>query len=312
MQSLIISFEVVLPLFIMLAIGYIVRLVKMVTDDALIKINRVCFHVFLPLLLFISIYNADIETVFNPRLLLFAFIAVLCLFTAAFFITGIFVKEPRRRSVMIQAIFRSNFVIFGVPIAISLCGDASAGIPAITSALVVPMYNVLSVFVLSAFSKSRPSLGKTLLQICKNPLVLSSAAGVIMLLSGVRLPVLITDVAGDLAAVATPLSLVVLGGLFKFSSAKKNKRALICGVLAKLVIVPAIMLPIAAALGFRGVDLVVCLSIFASPIAIASFTMAQQMGADYELAGELVVFSAAFSIITIFVFVFILKQLMLI
>ncbi|MBQ3378567.1 MAG: AEC family transporter [Clostridia bacterium] len=312
MQSLIISFEVVLPLFIMLAIGYIVRLLKMVTDDVLIKINRVCFHVFLPLLLFVSIYKADISTVFNPRLLLFAFVAVLCLFAAAFFITGFFVKQRRRRSVMIQAIFRSNFVIFGVPIAISLCGEASAGIPAITSALVVPMYNVLSVFVLSLFSESTFSLKKTLLQVAKNPLVLASLFGVLMLITGVKLPELIISVADDLAAVATPLSLVVLGGLFKFSSAKKNKRALIFGVAAKLIAVPAIMLPIAAALGFRGVDLVVCLSIFASPIAIASFTMAQQMGADAELAGELVVFSAFLSIITIFVFVFILKQLALI
>jgi len=311
MQNFLISLEVVLPLFIMLAIGYVVKMFHLVSDKTLRQLNNVCFRIFLPMLLFVSLYNAEFDAVFNPKLMRFAFISVLCVFAATFVIVSLIVKDKRRRSVLIQAIFRSNFLIFGLPITISLWGPEAAAAPAIVGTIVVPMYNILAVIVLSVFSGSKFSLKKTLIQIITNPLLLGTLVGLLFLFSGIRLPEIIMGVADDLASVATPLALIVLGGSFQFSKVKSNKTALFFGVLGRLVIVPAIMIPIAVLVGFRGIDLVVCLSIFTSPTAVSSFTMAQQMGADDELAGELVVFTAFFSILTIFCFVFILKQLML-
>ncbi|EQG58731.1 putative malate transporter domain protein [Clostridioides difficile DA00149] len=45
-----------------------------------------------------------------------------------------------------------------------------------------------------------------------------------------------------------------------------------------------------------------------APTAVSSFTMAQQMDSDSELAGQIVVFTSGFSIITVFLIIFILKQ----
>ncbi len=43
--------------------------------------------------------------------------------------------------------------------------------------------------------------------------------------------------------------------------------------------------------GYRGVELTTLMIIFAAPTAISSFTMAQQMDSDSELAGQIVVFT---------------------
>ena len=51
---------------------------------------------------------------------------------------------------------------------------------------------------------------------------------------------------------------------------------------------------------------------FASPTAVSSFQMAMQMDGDSDLASQIVVFTSAFSIVTVFSWIFVLKQLSLI
>ena len=72
--------------------------------------------------------------------------------------------------------------------------------------------------------------------------------------------------------------------------------------------IPVILLN-ALLLGFRDAPLAVLLTVFGAPIAVSSFTMAQQMGGDDKLAGQLVVFSSIFSIGTMFLLIFLLKEL---
>ena len=62
-------------------------------------------------------------------------------------------------------------------------------------------------------------------------------------------------------------------------------------------------------MGFRDIELASVLIMFSAPTAVSSFTMAEQMGADSELAGQLVVFTTAISIVTIFLWVLLIKQL---
>ena len=73
--------------------------------------------------------------------------------------------------------------------------------------------------------------------------------------------------------------------------------------------VSLVMLTLGALLGYRGDTLVPILAIFGAPIAVSSYTMAEQMDGDGELAASLVVLTTAFSILTMFLFIFALKQL---
>ena len=116
----------------------------------------------------------------------------------------------------------------------------------------------------------------------------------------------------DLGRVATPLSLVALGADFKFNKVHGIRKQLILSVAGKLVMAPLVMVTLGILLGFRGDYLVPVLIMFGAPTAVSSYTMAQQMEGDGTLAASVVVFTTAFSILTIFLWVFFLKQLMFI
>ena len=78
------------------------------------------------------------------------------------------------------------------------------------------------------------------------------------------------------------------------------------------MIVPAVTLTPAVLLGWRGVALASLLPVFASSTAVNSFTMAQQMGGDAELAGNIVVATSALCALTLFFWCFLFKTLGLI
>ena len=155
-------------------------------------------------------------------------------------------------------------------------------------------------------------MGKIVRGILTNPLILASLLGLACMAVGLRIPSPVMSAVEDLSKIATPLALFLLGGSFEFSKVRQNRVQLFWGVMGRLVIAPAVFVSLAALLGFRGLDLASLMIVFAAPTAVNSYVMAQQMGGDADLAGQQVVFSSAFAIPSIFLWIFILKQMALI
>lgn len=308
MENLVISFNVVLPLFLCMALGYFLKWLKMYDDAALKTMNRLVFKVFLPIYLFKSVYSTDLSAALNGKLILFSVVGIVVWFALLMLVIPRLEKENEKRGVMIQGMFRSNFVLFGLPVAISLCGEENIGPTSLMMGIMVPIFNVLAVITLETFRGGKPSLKKMGKGIITNPLIIASVLGVVFYLLGIELPTAVEKTVTDLGRVATPLALVALGGEFKLHRVKGNLKQLIIAVAGKLVISPLIMVTIGVFLGFRNQMLVPVLLMYGAPTAVSSYTMAQQMGGDGELAGEIVVFATGLSILTIFLWVFTLKQ----
>ena len=309
MENLIISFNVVLPLFLCMALGYFLKWIKLYDDATLKTINKLVFKVFLPIYLFRSIYTTDLSAVFNPKLILFAVLGILAWFVILMLVVPRIEKEDAKRGVMVQAMFRSNFVLYGLPVAVSLCGEENIGATSLMIGIVVPIFNILAVITLETFRGGKPSVAKMAKGIATNPLIIASVIGIAFYFLNIKLPTAVEKTVTDLGRVATPLALVALGGEFKFHKVKGNLRQLIIAVCGKLVISPLAIVAAGIVLGFRDEMLVPILLMSGAPAAVSSYTMAQQMGGDGELAGEIVVFTTALSILTIFLWVFGLKQL---
>lgn len=309
MENLIISLNVVSPLFLSMALGYGLRRLGMYDGATLKTINKLVFKVFLPVYLFYSIYSADLSAAFEPKAMLFAVVAILIWFLLLMVVVPLFEKENAKRGVMVQAMFRSNFVLFGLPVAISLCGEDKIGTTSLLMGVVVPIFNVLAVITLEVFRGGKPSVKKMLIGIATNPLIIASVLGVVFYLLKIDLPYPVEKTVVDFGKIATPLALMALGGEFRFSKVKGDLKQLIVSVAGKLIISPLFMVIAAILLGFRNEVLVPILLMAGAPTAVSSYTMAQQMGGDGELAGEIVVFTTGLSIITIFIWVFVLKQL---
>ena len=309
MENLVIAFNVVLPLMLCIMLGYFLSRIGMIGESLRKGMNSLCFKVFLPFYLFNSIYTTDVSTSFNGKLMIFCVTAMTAWFALLMFIIPRIEKANPRRGVLIQAMFRSNFALFGLPMAESLCGAEKMGPTSLLIGVCVPLVNVLAVITLESFRGGRPSVKKMFIGIAKNPLIISSILGVIFNLLDIRLPSAVIKTITDLGKVATPLSLVALGASFTFASAAAFRKQLILGVSGKLVACPLIMVTMGVLLGLRAEMLVPVLIFFGAPTAVSSFPMAQQMDGDGELAASLVVFSSALSIPTIFLWVFVLKTL---
>lgn len=308
-ESLFISLEIVLPLFFLMAIGYIIKRTGMMNETSVKQVNSVIFKIFLPLLVFLNIYNTELAESFNSKLLLYAVAGVLIQFVLSLCLVILVEKENSRRGVMLQGMFRSNFVLFGIPISTAFFGDQAAGLAAILIAVIIPLYNVLAVISLEIFNGRRPNILKILLGIVTNPLIIGSVVGVLFLLFHIELPTVLYETVSDISGIATPLAFIILGASFNFGDVGKYARELSLVLGCKLVFFPVLFLGIALLLGFRDAPLAVLLTVFGAPIAVSSFTMAQQMGGDHALAGQLVVFSSIFSIVTMFLFIFLLKEM---
>lgn len=323
-ENLAISVNAVLPLIICMAAGYLFRRTKLVDEGFCRKCNTFCFKTFLPLMIFMNVYNSDLESAVQPGAFLFAAAAVLVIFAAAFLIiprivrkgsvdsAGSPVSAASRQAVLIQCIFRSNFVIFGYQVVANVYGAGEAAVASVMAAIVVPLYNVLAVITLEYFTNSKNGLRPVILGIIKNPLIIGAVAALLFKLSGLTLPAPLHTGLSDMAGMATPLALVVLGGTFHFDALRRNAGALAIGTLGKIVVAPLVMVPIAAALGFRDANLLSLVIVFASPAAVNSYTMAAAYGHDPELAGQLVVVTSVLSMVSVFGWIFLLRTLGLI
>lgn len=312
MNNLYLSFSVVLPLFCMMALGTFLRYTGLFNEEFLKRLNTVCFKVFLPLTLFMNIYNSDFYSLFSWKLILFALACVGAAFIVLMISVPLLVKDQKSRGVVIQGIFRSNFILFGVPIASSLYGSGNTGTTAILLSFVIPVFNLLSVIALETFSGRKSTKTALLKEIAKNPLILGSLLAFLFVLTGVKLPEMIEGTISQIAAAATPLALIVLGGSNRFQNISKYKKMLTVSVIGKLLIMPAVFLPVSIYMGFRGMELAALMAMFSSPTAVSSFTMAQNANANHELAGQIVVIDSALSIFTIFLIISLLKMMNLI
>lgn len=308
MNSFALAFSTVCPLFLMMVLGYLLRRIGMFTEDFLRQLNKVSFQVFLPMILFINVYDSDFSAAFQTQLLVFAILCVAVMFIILMLLIPKFEKNNLRRGVMVQGIFRSNYILFGLPMAESLFGPSSIGTTAVLIAFVIPLFNLLSVVALEFFGGGKINIKRMVKGIATNPLILGALAAFIFVLTGLRMPAVLEGTIRDISKIATPLALIILGGSFAFSSLRKNWKSLIFAVGGKLILVPLCFMILSIVVGYRGVELGALLTMLASPTAVSSFTMAQQMKADEELAGQIVVVGSICSIVTIFFWILALTQ----
>ena len=313
MENIIVSFNVIAPVFFLMVLGYLLVNYTSLADRKLTKqANAIVFKIFLPCMLFYNVYQSDIGAEIHSRIKLCIWAAggLLILFVLLCLIVPKVVKQENQQGVVIQGIFRSNYVIFGVAVVQNMYGVKSTTTAAILSAILVPMYNFLAVVALSIFGEKRETdWKKIILDIVKNPLIISSVLGIIFSLLGIRLPTAVDTTVQNLAKLSTPIAFMILGGDLDFSKVKGNLKVASVVLTIKLVILPLIMIPMIVMMGYRDADLLSGLLAYQTPVAVSSYIMAQQAGADGQLAGQLVVFSSVLSIFTLFVTILILRAI---
>ena len=309
MNSLQICLKAILPIFLITAAGYAAKRAGLIREEEVSRFNALAFKVFLPVMCFYNVYTSELSSALRPGLMLFTALAVLGVYALSFLYAHVFVKERSKRGVVIQGLYRSNYVILGLPLAAGLTQDGDIGVAAVMGAIVVPIFNVLAVITLELYNGARPDWRKLLRNIATNGLIIGNVLGILVLLLKLKLPSPVEIALRDMSRVASPLMLFLLGAFFRFRGMLSHWKDLIAVCLGRLVLIPALVLGLALVLGFRDLELITLLAIFASSTAVSSFTMAQQLGGDAPLAGDIVVATSALASFGLFGWSFLFKML---
>lgn len=328
MEDIIFAVNAVLPIILMIATGYLLKKVNLLQEDTAKKLNTLVFRIFLPIMLFLNVYKIENFSEIDFSFVFYAIGITLLLFIIGIPVMHVLFKENRQRSVMLQGIFRANYALVGIPLAESLFGSEGSIMASLLSAFIVPVFNILAVICLTIYSAGdkKPSIKGVLVGIAKNPLIQGIACGLVVL--GVR--AIFTNLGIDfrisqitplyktlsnLSSIATPLSLLVLGARFELSSIPYLKKHIIIATINRCVIVPLVGISFAVILNalnissFSGAQFATFVACFCTPVAVSSVPMSQEMGADAELMGQIVVWTTVFSALSIFIASFALKAL---
>ena len=309
------SVGAILPVFGVMVLGFLLRRRGFLTQGFCQTGNRLVFNLCLPAMLLRQIASMGGVRAADGGFLLYAFAATLAGVLAVWLPAHFFMKDKTQVGAFAQGAFRGNTALLGAALLQSICGS-QAYAPLIILAA-VPVYNVLSVVVLSLEAGGGGTLDRTrvlgaLKQVARNPILLGILAGMPFALTGRSIPLPADKVLSMLAGLASPLSLLVIGAGFRWQAALEKRRTTLLAALVKLVLLPAAALPPAAALGFRGEALVALLVMSGTPSAVSSYIMAENMGNDGVLANGIVAVTTLLSAVTLTGWIFLLRTLQLI
>lgn len=155
----------VLPVILLVALGYILKKTNFFTAEFLRVANKTVFRVLLPVLLFVNLAELDSFSQLKWDAVLYALAAIAILFCIGLFLAHI-TSDRCQKGVMLQGVVRSNFALVGVPLAQLMAGDKGVQSAALLSAFTIPVFNVLSVIALSVYiqgeSGGKGRMAKTL------------------------------------------------------------------------------------------------------------------------------------------------------
>ena len=305
-----VALNAVAPFLILLSVGFLAVRTGLTDRAFMNRLNALNFRLFFPFLMFNNIYGAKPENLPSLTLMIAGPLSVILVILVLMWIVPRIVKENPRRGVIIQGIFRSNFIIYGIPLTTYVFGAEKSSVAGMMTLIMVSLFNTAGVIVLEIFREGgKVRLKPLLLGLLKNPLLQGCAAGLLFYLLQIRLPDFIASPVSSLASLATTLAMIVLGANLVFEELKKNRKPITAVLLVRLVLLPLIMLPLGWLIGLRGVELFLILMIFGTPVATSSYPMAQNMGGDGPLAGQLVFVSTVVSLGTIFLFIYAMSRL---
>jgi predicted permease len=304
--------EVVLPVFLLIGLGFLLRKARLFDQQLLLGLNRLIFYIALPALMFYKIALADFSASFNATLLWVMVLVTLLAFSGSYLL-AIAIKLPiGSRGAFCQGTFRGNLAYIGLAMVYNAYGETGFAMAGVLLGFLVPVYNLLAVLALLLPQKEKQqALGRAfwMYQFAFNPLILSSFAGILWSYFNLGLPLVVDRTLEILTGMSLPLALLAIGASFSMAKLRGELLMTWVAVSIKILWLPLLTATILLVMRVRGVELAVGVLLAGTPTATAAYIMAQQLDGDAELSGAIIMLSTVLSILTYSLSLFLLKLL---
>ena len=346
LANLLFSLEHTMPLFALMVLGYLLRQGRFFGERFVADANKLVFHVALPVLLFLDMADMDLRASFDPAYVGFCAAATLASILGVWGLAHLLLRDKTQIGEFVQGSYRSSAAILGVAFVQLIYGDAgTSGLMILGS---VPLYNIFAVLILALENPARyaarasggaataanptgdaasvekasggaasalaapplsETLRRTVVKILTNPIILGLAAGFLWSLLRLPVPEVMGDTLQMIANLTTPLALLAIGAGFQGREALGEAKLTAAAAAIKLLVLPALFLPLAVSLGFRGEAVVSLLVMLGSITTPASYVMARQMGHKGTLTGSVCMATTLFSPLTLTFWLFLADML---
>ena len=328
METLIYAFNAVVPLLLLIALGYFLKKKSKWSDKFFSDLNNFCYRILLPIQLFNNVYQIKEFSEINWKVLAYTIAWVPVTVLLGVLLARLIIDDRRQKGAFVQSCFRSNQAIMGLPLAISLGGNAAAGIASLATSVGIPLYNIGGIVVLKMYdskAEGRGKLREILRSLVTNPLIIGVFCGIVAVAirylipteNGIpvftiqnQMPFLYTAVK-NLSAVASPVMLICLGASLELNFTKNLLAKISAGVAMRLIVIPVLAIGgailLRSYLDLTAVEVPMLVAFFASPVAVSSAILVRELGGDDQYAGQLVVWSSVFSMVTLFAIIAVLR-----
>jgi predicted permease len=317
------AFNAILPMLLLIVVGYGLKLMGILTKDLTRGLNRLVFVLLIPVFMFYSIYNMT-EFQVDGNILLYVTIMVFVMALIGYGVATLFIKKRQDKPIIIQSAIRTNASSIGLPIVLAmvLIGPrAEANVIAMTG-LSIFLYNTLGVIAFQMYDEDEHPIKffSLSLKVLRNPIIIGILLGFVAILIRPLYGTMILkdnfnivyQVVETIAKLASPLALLALGGTFEFKAVSYMIKEIGIGVLLRSVVSPVVIFGIALgfkdSLGFDANHFPALLAVIAPSFAVTVPPMAQHMKSNHELASQLVVWTTITSTLVMFVLIGILHS----
>ena len=302
MNSLIEIVNIVLPVFLVIGLGYVLGAIGWMGPAASSWLSKLVFYVAGPILLFRSAALTPLSKALD--LAAMGSIAVVTVLMAFAVYLACLRSAPSRRGVLAQGSVRTNQVFVGLPVIDNAFGPSVLGPAAVLIGLMVPVYNLLAVLVLALPHHTenpgnRDLWRKATLDIVRNPLILGTLAGVLFSALSLPIPTAIDRSLDLVAQMALPAALLSVGASMDLGRVRMEILPTAVTSFIKLIVYPAAIYVCLGIFGVTGLERQFVVLIYASPTAVVSAIMAQEMKGDEQLAASIVIGTTIASLFTL-------------
>ena len=319
LENLLFSMNSTMPLFFIMLLGYVLHRTGFLSDAFVAGANKFVFYVALPVQLFRDLGKNDVRATFDGRYVLFCFAVTLACILVIWALAKLFLKGTGLVGEFVQVCYRSSaailgFLVFVVGTRIELVYHAMSSLMILGS---VPLYNIMAVVILMLEAPTAQAqtgnmaekLKKSVKGILTNPILLGIAAGFAWSMLHISMPAMLDKALSNVAGLTSPLALLAIGAGFKGQKALGYLKPTAVATVVKLMVLPALFLPLAVRFGFTDEKLVALLVMLGSITTPACYVMAKQMGHEGVLTGSVCVTTTLFSAFSLTFWLFVLRSL---
>ena len=301
LDNLVFSLNSTMPLFFLMLLGFLLFRVGFLSDSFVSVANKFVYNVTLPVMLFYDLAVTDIRSSFDGGYVGFCAVVTVVSILVIWGLSRWLFRDKSLVGEFVQGCYRSSAAILGAAFIQSIYGTSGmSGLMILGS---VPLYNIFAVLILTLESpehRENPQplgkrLGRSIGRIFTNPTLIAIALGLLASLVKLPIPTVAAKTMSSLGGITSPLALLLVGAGFKSDALGAKLRPTILAVVVKLMVRPAVCLPVAVWLGFTDQKLVALLVMLGSITTPSAYVMAKQMGHDGTLTAAICAATTLFS-----------------